>query len=149
MVRVSIYTSALNNASLWKRCDVAGTVGGVFPWAELFPAQPCPTPSVPLVPTTLVGSEKPQCEGSASSLSHASPHVHLGLFTDPHYFQSPSLVKSNLATCYQPGKTALGSLAPMGGPAPFKLLSLPLCAGSVSLGRSQLQLAAFAKRQEF
>lgn len=77
------------------------------PWVVFSHAHLCPTPSVPLLPATLVGGGKPHCEGSASSLSHASPHLHLGLFTDPHYFQSPSLVKSNLVTRYQLGKTFL------------------------------------------
>lgn len=88
------------------------------------------------------------------------PRLRPGLFTDPHYFQSPSLVKSNLATYYRPDKTALGSAGPHEGPGSFQTFipPLPPC-GLPSLraellskhaaGRSQPQLAAFAKGQEF
>lgn len=71
-----------------------------------------------------------EAAGRASSLSHASPRLHSGPFTDPHYFPSPWLVKNNLAPRYQPDKTALGSAAPLGGPGAFQLSSLPLRAGS-------------------
>lgn len=55
------------------------------------------------------------------------PHLHSGLFTDPHYFQSPSLVKSNLATYYRSDKTALGSAGPDEGPGSFSNSFPPSC----------------------
>lgn len=118
----------------------------------------CKPPSPP--PCWEVGSPRP-CEGFASSLSHGSPppRLHPGLFTDPHYFQSPSLVKSNLATYYRSDKTALGSASPDEGPGSFRTFITPPPRGLPSLwanplsehtaGRSQPQLAAFAKGQEF
>lgn len=87
------------------------------------------------------------------------PRLHPGLFTDPHYFRSPSLVKSNLATYYRSDKTALGSASPDEGPSSFRTFITPPPRGLPSLwanplsehtvGRSQPQLAAFAKGQEF
>lgn len=49
-----------------------------------------------------------------------------GFFTDPHYFQSPSLVKSNLATYYRSDKTALGSASPGEEPGCFQAFIPPL-----------------------
>lgn len=87
------------------------------------------------------------------------PCLHPGLFTDPHYFQSPSLVKSNLATYYRSDKTALGSAGPDEEPGSFQTFILPPVCRLPSLwakplsehaaDRSQPQLAAFAKGQEF
>lgn len=88
-----------------------------------------------------------EAAGRASSLSHASPWLHSGLFTDPHYFPSPWLVKSNLAPRYQPDKTALGSAAPLGGPGAFQLSSLPLRAGSRLSGQVPAPISSlFCKR---
>jgi len=54
-----------------------------------------------------------------------NPCLHPGLFTDPHYFQSPSPVKSNLAKTYWSGKTALGSASPAEGPGFFQTFIPP------------------------
>lgn len=87
------------------------------------------------------------------------PRLHPGLFTDAHCFQSPSLVKNNLVTYYQSDKTALGSASPSEGPGSFQTFIPPPPCRLPSLwakllskhaaGRSQPQLAAFAKGQEF
>lgn len=83
-----------------------------------------------------------EAAGRASSLSHASPRLHSGPFTDPHYFPSPWLVKSNLAPRYQQNKTALSSAAPLGGPCAFQLSSLPLRAGSRLSGQVPVPISS-------
>lgn len=111
------------------------------------------------VPATLPGGGKPPAMPGLCLLiiSWIPPVCAPGFSQTPHYFQSPSLVKSNLATYYRSDKTALGSAGPDEGPGSFSNFHPPSSVrGPLSLGkaaeragRSQPQLAAFAKGQEF
>lgn len=155
--------------------DPPGAALSLVPQAELFHAKITDSSLVQMSRTSSSSLAHPaprRLAGRWEAPSHAEgfafhylmdlPRLCPGLFTDPHYFQSPSLVKSNLVTYYRSGKTTLGSSSTQEGAQVLSnlcpLLLLPLC-GLRSLwtqpliehaaGRSQPQLAAFGKGQEF